>query len=472
MKWNSFLLLFLLSLQASAQKKIKIACIGNSITYGYSIPEREKNSYPAQLQALLGSGYEVTNYGLNGTTLLSKGNNPYRNNKEYKEVLDSKPDVIFIKLGTNDSKVGNRIYLNELEKDYQDFLKPFLHLSSHPRIVLLLPVPSLSNDTTFIWNPPIINEIIPHIRQVAYKEHLEVIDIYSLLIDQPQMFPDKVHPNKDGATVIARRLYELLKAKRDTSYDIFRKINFPKKYSSFHGYACADFTMNNRNCKIVKPKWTAPNHPWVWRSRIWGHEPQTDIALLERGYHIVYCDVVELFMNSEAINLWSRFYSMVRKAGLAKKAVMEGMSRGGVYCYNWAAVNPDKVACVYVDNPVLDLKSWPGGKGIGPGSKNEWEMFKKDFGYKSDGEAMSFHGSPVDKVAQIVRGKYPMLHVCGDDDEIVPMIENTIPFEAKVKALGGNITVIHKLGFKHHPHSLPNPTPIVDFIVKAVRENR
>ncbi len=178
--------------------------------------------------------------------------------------------------------------------------------------------------------------------------------------------------------------------------------------------------------------------------------------------------MAELFGNADAIHYWDDFYALLRKAGLAKKAALEGMSRGGVYIYNWAAANPHKVACIYADNPVLDLKSWPGGKGKGPGGKEDWEIFKKDYGFDSDSAAMGFAGSPIDRVAAIVKGGYPMLHVCGDADEVVPMEENTTLFEKKVKALGGNITVIHKKGFGHHPHSLPDPTPIVDFILKSL----
>jgi alpha-beta hydrolase superfamily lysophospholipase len=164
---------------------------------------------------------------------------------------------------------------------------------------------------------------------------------------------------------------------------------------------------------------------------------------------------------------WNNFYTLVHGAGLAKKAVMEGMSRGGVYVFNWAAVNPDKIACVYVDNPVLDLKSWPGGKGKGPGSPGDWELFKKDYGYTTEEAAMTFAGSPIDKTQAIVKGGYPILILCADADEAVPPEENTLPFEQKIRALNGNITVYHKPGFHHHPHSLPNPAYIVDFILNA-----
>jgi pimeloyl-ACP methyl ester carboxylesterase len=274
---------------------------------------------------------------------------------------------------------------------------------------------------------------------------------------------------------MAKRLYDLIVQKKDKSFDIFSRMQgSEKKFSSFYGYPCADFAYTGANCKIVKPKWSAPGHPWIWRARFWGHEPQADIALLERGFHLVYCDAAELFGNPEAIARWNNFYALVHGAGLAKKAVMEGMSRGGVYVFNWAAVNPDKVACVYVDNPVLDLKSWPGGrgdgpggKGKGPGSPGDWEIFKKDYGYATDEAAMGFAGSPIDKVPQIVKGRYPILILCADADEAVPPEENTLPFEQKVRALNGDITVYHKPGFHHHPHSLPNPAYIVHFILKA-----
>jgi pimeloyl-ACP methyl ester carboxylesterase len=272
-----------------------------------------------------------------------------------------------------------------------------------------------------------------------------------------------------GATIIARRLYEVIKSKEQKgSFDIFKKIKEPFTVSSFHGYDCADFVFNNRKCKVVKPRRIAEGKPWIWRARFWGFEPQTDIALLDRGFHLVYCDVAELFGNSEAIGIWNSFYRYMQGAGLAKKAVLEGFSRGGVYVYNWAAVNGDKVVCVYADAPVLDLKSWPGGKGSSKGSPADWEKFKKAYGYTAEEEALRFKGSPLDKVAQIVKGGFPMLHVVGDTDDVVPVSENTELFEKQVMALGGKIKVIHKPGIGHHPHSLANPQPIVDFILAAV----
>lgn len=246
---------------------------------------------------------------------------------------------------------------------------------------------------------------------------------------------------------------------------VVKSLKLPVEKTVFHGYAQYDFKYNNRPCKVVEPKQPARGNPWIWRARFWGHEPQTDTTLLSLGYHVVYCDVVELFGNSEAVSIWNGFYKKMRKAGLAKKVVLEGMSRGGLYLYNWAAENPGKVACVYADAPVLDIRSWPGGLGVGPGAKAEWEEAKKAWNLKSGEDITNFRGNPLDKVEKIVRGGYPMLHVCGAADEVVPMSENTDLFEQKVKALGGNITVIRKEGIGHHPHSLKDPKPIVDFIL-------
>jgi lysophospholipase L1-like esterase len=464
------LILFLYGYQPTAKaiNKIKIACLGASITYGSNLSDREQNAYPQQLQKMLGNGYEVSNYGVSSTTLLSHGDFPYRKTNACQAALQSQPDIVFIDLGGNDSKLINRVYEKDFENDYHLLIQSFVTLTTHPRIILLLPIPSFIQDTTQIWDPAIVSIIIPHIRQVAFNHQCEVIDMHSLFMDKESWMPDKIHPNEQGAALTAKRLYDCVIQNKDWHFDIFNQMTSTQmKISSFYGYNCADFIFDSADCKIVKPKWTAAGRPWVWRARFWGHEPQTDIALLERGYHIVYCDVAELFGNEEAISRWNHFYSFLKEKGLAEKAIMEGMSRGAVYVFNWAAVNPGKVSGVYVDNPVLDLKSWPAGLGKVPPSKVELELLKKDYRLTDTTEIRKFKGSPVDKVEQIVRGKYPILILCADADEAVPPEENTVLFEQKIKEKHGDITVMHKRGFKHHPHSLPNPTPIVEFILKA-----
>ncbi len=457
-----------LVVHAQPSGRIKVACIGASITYGALIENREQNCYPAQLQNMLGSRYEVTNYGASATTLLRKGDNPYWKTKQYQDALADNPDVVIIDLGGNDSKLINRIHLDQYEQDYKDFIHSFTQLPSHPRVILLLAMATFLKDTAGIWEPVIANQVNPKIQKVAYDEHVEVIDMHSPFVDKEANMPDKLHPDKIGAGIMAQNVYRVIAQERDKDFDIFKKLKMPLTQSSFYGYECADFTLSGRNCKIAKPKFAAKGHPWVWRARFWGHEPQTDIALLQQGFHIVYYDAAELLGDSEAIADWDSYYKLLREAGLAKKAVMEGMSRGGVYAFNWAASNPEKVACVYVDHPLLNIPSWAAQFINKPGAKDEMFLaFKKDYNLTTDSDVLNFRGSPVDKIKQIVKGKYPILILCADADEQVIPQENTVLFEQKVKALNGNITVIHKPGFKHHPHSLPNPAPIVDFILKG-----
>ena len=237
--------------------------------------------------------------------------------------------------------------------------------------------------------------------------------------------------------------------------------------SNFYGYACISFRLNGVACKVVRPHRAAKGAPWIWRARFWGHEPQTDVALLDRGFHVVYCDVADLFGSPLAVKRWDHFYKLMRQGGLHPKVVLEGMSRGGLIVYNWAVANRKKVACVYADAPVLDLKSWPMGGGSRQVSDNELELMMKVYGFTDKSEALRYRKNPLDRARQIAKAGFPMLHVCGDADEVVPVAENTALFEKAIQADGGRITVIHKPGCLHHPHSLKNPSPIVNFILKS-----
>lgn len=198
-------------LPAYAQQKIKIACIGNSITYGYLINNREKNAYPAQLQALLGDGYQVINFGVSGKTALHAGGNPYIATPQYQDALNSNADIFFIMLGTNDSRPYYRKYIDSFYTDYKALVRAFKMLPTHPRVVLMYPVVNfLKPKPGDPYNMDIPQFIMPVIKKVADEEHCELIDLHSLLINHPEMYSDKMHPDSAGASRIARRLYEFL----------------------------------------------------------------------------------------------------------------------------------------------------------------------------------------------------------------------------------------------------------------------
>ena len=248
------------------------------------------------------------------------------------------------------------------------------------------------------------------------------------------------------------------------STDFAAKLNLEGYEFDFHGFNGAEFNYQGMACKVVLPDTLAEGHPWVWRARFWGHEPQLDIALLEKGYHVVYCEVGALFGNEVAVDRWNRFYTLMQRGGLAKEGILEGMSRGGLIIYNWALANPDKVSGIYADAPVLDGSSWPGGFGTGKGSRGDWEKFKNAYEIKTKSDSIAFRGNPIHNAAEIGKLGIPMIHVCGAADKVVPISENTDLFEKIVLKNGGKVMVIRKPGVGHHPHSLKDPQAILDFL--------
>ncbi len=235
--------------------------------------------------------------------------------------------------------------------------------------------------------------------------------------------------------------------------------------SWFHSFTQHEFKFDGVQAIVVVPKRAADGNPWVWRARFFGHEPQVDVALLKRGYHLAYVDVSGLYGAPKAVERWDRFHAyLVENHGFNQRVVLEGFSRGGLIVYNWASANPHKVMCIYADAPVVDFKSWPGGLGLGNGDPDRY-LELLDAYELSAAEALDYRNNPIDNLRPLADAAIPILHVVGDADEIVPVSENSGVLSFRYSEYGGSIRVIHKKGVGHHPHSLRDPTPIVDFIV-------
>jgi hypothetical protein len=239
-------------------------------------------------------------------------------------------------------------------------------------------------------------------------------------------------------------------------------------HNQWNGFEIMEFKFNGVDAKIVFPNQANQNKDWIWRTQFWEHEPQVDIALLKKGFHVVYIDVIDLYGNKIAVNRFTEFYSfLIKNFGLNKKTVFEGMSRGGLDAYNWASQNIDKVFCIYGDAPVCDIKSWPGGFGKGEGSKNDWRKCLNAYGL-TELTVKDFKGIPIYNCIKLAEAKIPVLHVCGDSDTTVPIDENTYKLAETYRKAGGVIQIIVKKGIGHHPHCLKDPKPIVDFIIKSI----
>jgi lysophospholipase L1-like esterase len=205
------LLLALLTLMtAHAAEPIKVACVGDSITQGAGA--KSGQSYPSQLQALLGEGYQVGNFGVSGRTLLKKGDFPYWNEKKYQAALAMEPAIVIIMLGTNDTKPQNWKHEAEFAADYRELVKSFQTLKSQPKVFVCRPVP-VPGKGNYGINEENIQKEIPRVDALAKELGCGVIDMHAALEKFPEMLPDRVHPNTVGAGEMAKAAAKAISGK-------------------------------------------------------------------------------------------------------------------------------------------------------------------------------------------------------------------------------------------------------------------
>jgi pimeloyl-ACP methyl ester carboxylesterase len=246
-------------------------------------------------------------------------------------------------------------------------------------------------------------------------------------------------------------------------------LQFPnERLDTWHGFTRHTFTCDGCNAWVVEPKTALPNKPWSWCMEF--PDAFTDRCaapqLLAAGFHHAHIVVGNTFGCPSAQQHFRAFHAALVEKGLAPKAALIGISRGGLYSYRFASENPTKVAVIYGDAPVCDFKSWPGGKGKGKGSANDWAALMKLYEFPTEADALSYLGNPIDVLSTLAENHIALIHVVGDADDVVPVAENTAIIEQRYQALKGTIEVIHKPGVGHHPHGLDDPAPVVKFIVE------
>lgn len=189
--------------------KIKIAFMGNSITYGFGIFNRKKNSFPGIIQDSLKDRCIIGNFGVCSSTLLKKGFRSYRFTEKYKNAVNFNADIIFVKLGTNDSNPGSWRYKTDFINDYNELIDSLKNSPKHPRVILLSPVTYFKKRA----NKTIITRdtVCPMIKDIAKNNNLEFIDLQTPTASFPNYFWDGVHPNKKGAEHIASIILLYLK---------------------------------------------------------------------------------------------------------------------------------------------------------------------------------------------------------------------------------------------------------------------
>ena len=212
MKRTLLSLCLLLCTCAFAQNKTKVACVGNSVTYGYGIENREVNSYPAQLQRMLGEDYEVMNFGKSGATLLNRGHRPYSEQEEYKAALDFAGDRVVIHLGLNDTDPRDwPLYRDDFVADYLSLIESFRQANPSCKIWICRMTPISHRHPRFksgtrdwYWMEQAT------IEQIARLANTELIDLQAGLYNRPDLLPDALHPTAEGAGILAKTVYQAL----------------------------------------------------------------------------------------------------------------------------------------------------------------------------------------------------------------------------------------------------------------------
>ncbi len=464
---------------------IRVACIGDSITVGSKIAGREHNSYPAQLAHLIGADYEVRNFGVGSSTLLAKADLPFTQTPEWEEVLEWKPDVSIILLGTNDTcqddQRSNWQHAEHAVADAQAMVSALRSVQQNPRILLCSPTPMFPNASGL--SPARKADLTDRSRrmgtlsqalaQVANgQKNVEYHDL-ARVITQGQVV-DGVHLSAFGAESLAERLAEALRAKRGQELETLAKLQalFPKLTESrYHGFQRVDFKLSNSgaNCTVVIPHVGLRGRPWLWRMRFFGHEPGLELELLDRGVHLVYVDIAGHYGSPSALARMEELYANLcnkPQSVLSNKPILMGMSRGGLPALHWANTHPKQIAALYADNAVFDLSSWPGGKSTAR-KQPEWEEALAAWDW-DEKKALNLGDHLIPKSQRAAKEGVGLFVSVGLDDQVVPPSENSMRLAAAWERRGGPVQIWRKPNAGHHPHGLHPPAPLRRGLLAAV----
>ncbi len=233
-----------------------------------------------------------------------------------------------------------------------------------------------------------------------------------------------------------------------------------------YGFEAIKFTFSERSAVLIKPK-CKPNGKWALKTEYLPAFPETEIELLNRGWHIAYNENFNRWAQERDLERKGEFISFVSKTfGLEEKCAVVGMSCGGMYGVKLAAKYPEKISVLYLDAPVMNLLSCPAQMGVA-----EVGFFDEFYSFTgiSKSELLSYRDHPIDKMDILLKADIPVVLVAGDSDKTVPYVENGLLLEKYYKANGGRIKVYIKAGCDHHPHGLSDPTIVADDIENFTR---
>ena len=212
--------------------------------------------------------------------------------------------------------------------------------------------------------------------------------------------------------------------------------------TDWRGFQRLNFSLAGTSCFLTQPAIAAPGKPWVWRTSFPDFHTEVDVELLKQGWAVGYIECLDLLGCDAALDLMDKFYEEVTgQRGLARRPALEAVSRGGLHAYRYTARHPDRVACIYADTPVMDLKSWPLGW---PGATKETADALRCYGFQNETELRAYRGNPVDAevLGAIARAKVPLRHVISLNDRVVPPAQNTLAAQRRLQELGDPMELV------------------------------
>lgn len=218
-----------------------------------------------------------------------------------------------------------------------------------------------------------------------------------------------------------------------------------------------EFEYNGYKATVIRPE--NPNGKWVWKTEFLYAFDKAEVELLKTGYTRVYYSISEQYGSYDAVRLMRNFYKyVIEKYSLNKKCSLFGFSRGGLYAINYALFYPESVNCIYLDAPVVDFRTWP---------NDDYPDEKKSLlkSYSINEEVLKeFKGNPIFHIKDLYELRIPLLIVAGDSDATVPYELNAKKIVDFYREKGVDLPLYLKKGCNHHPHSLEDVSPVIDFV--------
>ncbi len=234
--------------------------------------------------------------------------------------------------------------------------------------------------------------------------------------------------------------------------------------SEWNGFKRLDFKYKDRDCILICPDNPTKDKKWLYKTEYFDAFPSTEIEMLKKGYYLAHMKNTTRMCPESDTDMRPGFCEFLTKEfGLNTKCALVGMSCGGMQAVYFSAKYPQYVAAIYLDAPVMNYLSWPFALGIGQDDSSK--EFIDNMGLTL-ADVLNFRNHPIDNKERLLKANIPVLLVSGDSDTVVPFCENGQLLYDYFKANDGNIELILKPGGDHHPHGLPDNTPIVDFIQK------